>query len=131
MAQLNYPSDLKYARTDEWVRLEGDIATIGISDFAQDQLNDVVFVELPEVGTEVKKGEPFGTVESVKAASDLNAPVTGTVTEVNDAVRDNPELINSDPYERGWLIKVKVSDPDSLNDLMDSAAYAKYNEPRM
>lgn len=131
MAQLNYPSDLKYARTDEWVRLEGDIATIGISDFAQDQLNDVVFVELPEVGTEVKKGEPFGTVESVKAASDLNAPVTGTVTEVNDAVRDNPELINSDPYERGWLIKVKVSDPDSRNDLMDSAAYAKYNEPRM
>ncbi len=73
----------------------------------------------------------MATVESVKAASDLNAPVTGTVTEVNDAVRDNPELINSDPYERGWLIKVKVSDPDSLNDLMDSAAYAKYNEPRM
>lgn len=130
MADLKYPSDLRYARSDEWIRLDGDVATIGVSDFAQDQLNDVVYVELPEVGAELKKGEPFGVVESVKAASDILAPVTGTVTEVNNAVVDTPELINHAPYERGWLVKVQVTDAGSLNDLLDSAAYADYNKTR-
>lgn len=127
---VNIPGDLKYARTDEWVRLEGDTATIGISDFAQDQLNDIVFVELPEVGRELKKGESFSVVESVKAASDIYAPISGTITEVNTALQDEPELINSDPYGRGWLIKLKVSDASGMDDLLDADAYRAHNENR-
>lgn len=130
MSELKTPTDLKYARSDEWVRLEGDVATIGISDFAQDQLNDIVFVELPEAGAEVTPGTAFGVVESVKAASDVYAPVSGTVLEANAALNDTPELINSDPYERGWLIKLKVSDASGLDALMDAEAYQAYNENR-
>jgi glycine cleavage system H protein len=130
MASISTPSDLKYARSDEWVRLEGDIATIGISDFAQDQLNDIVFVELPEVGTELAQGTTFGVVESVKAASDVYVPVSGTITEVNSALQDEPELINSDPYGRGWIIKLKVSDTAPLDALMDADAYLAFNENR-
>lgn len=130
MATIQTPDDLKYARSDEWVRLEGEIATIGISDFAQDQLNDIVFVELPEVGAELTKGSTFGVVESVKAASDVYVPVTGTITEVNSALEDEPELINSDPYGRGWLIKIQVADASGLDGLMDAAAYRAFNENR-
>lgn len=130
MASISIPSDLKYARSDEWVRLEGDIATIGISDFAQDQLNDIVFVELPEVGAELTQGATFGVVESVKAASDVYVPVAGTITEVNSALQDEPELINSDPYGRGWIIKLKVSDAAPLDALMDADAYRAFNENR-
>lgn len=130
MSKLQVPSDLKYARSDEWVRLEGDTVTLGISDFAQDQLNDIVFVELPEVGAELTQGAVFGTVESVKAASDLYTPIAGTVIEANTALDDTPELINTDPYGRGWIAKLKVADPSVLDALMDAEAYAAYNENR-
>jgi glycine cleavage system H protein len=130
MSTISTPADLKYAKSDEWLRLEGDIATIGISDFAQDQLNDIVFVELPEVGKTVSKGEAFGVVESVKAASDLYAPISGTVTEVNTALEDSPELINSDPFGKGWIARLQVTDASSAADLMDAEAYKAYCETR-
>lgn len=122
---MNYPDDLKYARTDEWVRLEGDVATVGVSDYAQHELGDVVYVELPEVGAGVSPGVAFGVVESVKAVSDLLSPIGGEVTEINQPVADDPSLINGSPYGDGWLIKVKVSQPPAA-DLMDAAAYAEY-----
>lgn len=132
MATLKIPDDLKYLQSDEWIRVEGDTATIGITDYAQDQLNDIVYIELPAVGDSFKKGAAFGSVESVKAASDLVTGVSGTVTEVNSALEDEPELINADPYGRGWIIKLKLSDPAEVNaaDLMDAAAYAAYCETR-
>lgn len=130
MSTISTPADLKYAKSDEWLRLEGDTATVGISDFAQDQLNDIVFVELPEVGKTVSKGEAFGVVESVKAASDLYAPISGTVTEVNTALEDSPELINSDPFGKGWIARLRVTDPSSADDLMDAEAYKAYCETR-
>lgn len=130
MSTMNAPADLKYAKSDEWLRLEGDTATVGISDFAQDQLNDIVFVELPEVGKTVSKGEAFGVVESVKAASDLYAPISGTVTEVNTALEDSPELINSDPFGKGWIVKLQVTDTSGADDLMDAEAYKAYCETR-
>ncbi|GAB4520284.1 MAG: glycine cleavage system protein GcvH [Anaerolineae bacterium] len=130
MAQLKTPDDLKYATSDEWVRIEGDVATIGISDYAQDQLNDIVYIELPEVGETYLKGATFGTVESVKAASDLNTPVAGEVIEVNNGLEDDPEIINADPYGKGWLIKLRVSGDPDLSDLMDAAAYIAYNAGR-
>jgi glycine cleavage system H protein len=120
------PPELKYMRTDEYLRLEGDTATIGISDYAQDQLNDIVFMELPDVGAEFAKGKSFGTVESVKAASDLVMPVSGTVIAINEALRTQPELINASPYGEGWIIKIQVKDAAEANDLMDADAYAAY-----
>mmetsp|Transcript_965 Transcript_965/g.3447 ORF Transcript_965/g.3447 Transcript_965/m.3447 type:complete len:168 (+) Transcript_965:65-568(+) len=120
--------DLKYAKSHEYVKVEGDIATIGISDFAQTELGDVVFVELPEEGTEFAKAESFGVAESVKAASDVYIPVSGTVTEANAALADNPSLLNSSPYEEGWMIKVKMSNPAELEELLDSAAYTAHIE---
>ncbi len=130
MASWKTLDNLKYAKSDEWVLLEGDTATIGISDYAQDQLNDIVYVELPEVGREIKKGDEFGSVESVKAASPLVSPISGTITEANSALEDEPELINAEPYGKGWIVKLKVSNPAELNDLMDAAAYAAYCESR-
>ena len=130
MGKWNTPDDLKYAKTDEWLRLENGEGTLGVSDYAQDALNDVVFVELPEVGAKFSKGQPFGVVESVKAASDLNMPVGGTITAVNKDVEDTPELINTDPYGKAWLIKFTVDDPAQADDLMDAAAYAEYCESR-
>ncbi len=127
---LQTPSDLKYARTDEYLRLEGDRAAIGLSDYAQDQLNDIVFVELPEVGAHVEKGKPFGAVESVKAASDLLMPVGGTVVEVNGLLTDEPELLNSSPYDKGWIIKIQVDDVGEAGSLMDADAYAEYCKTR-
>ncbi len=127
---MNTPQDLHYAKSDEWVRIDGDVATIGISDYAQDALNDIVYVELPSVGDAFKKGDSFGSVESVKAASDVYLPVGGTVTEVNSELEDSPELINSDPYGKGWLVKVKLSGAPDLSDLMDASAYIEYCDNR-
>jgi glycine cleavage system H protein len=126
MADLKTPTDLKYRQTDEWVRIEGDTATIGISDYAQDALNDIVYIELPGVGDKVEKNGSFGSVESVKAASDMYAPVSGTVIEVNTALEDEPELINSDPYGKGWIIKLQLEGTPDLGDLMEAASYTQY-----
>jgi len=125
---MDYPEGLKYSREHEWVLVEGDSATIGISDFAQSELGDVVYVEVPEVGEKISKEDPFGAVESVKAVSDLYAPVSGTVVEVNDALPDTPELINEDPYGEGWIIKVTLSDPAELDELMNVAEYTAHCE---
>jgi glycine cleavage system H protein len=127
---MNFPSDLKYARTDEWVRVEGDTATVGLTDYAQNQLSDIVFVELPEAGASLKAGASFGSVESVKAASDLYLPVGGEVTEVNSALADTPELVNQDPYGRAWMVRLKLANAGDLDNLMDAAAYQKYCEAR-
>ena len=113
----------KYAKTHEWVEVEDGKGRIGITDFAQKELGDVVFVELPEIGDEVKKGESFGTIESVKAASDLYAPVSGEVVEVNNAVVDKPQIVNEDPEGKGWMIVVEMSDPSELDDLMTEEEY--------
>lgn len=120
---LEYPDDLKYLDSHEYVRLEGEIATIGISAFAVDQLGDIVFLELPEVGDALQKGESFGTVESVKAVEDLNAPVTGTVVERNSAIADAPEQLAEDPYDEGWLLKVRIKDSDELKDALSANEY--------
>ena len=125
---MNFPEDLKYTREHEWARRKGNQLVIGITDFAQDQLGDVVFVELPEVGDPVKKGESFGVVESTKAVSELFAPVTGKVVEVNDPLADAPETINEDPYEEGWMIVVEPSDPKELEALMDAKTYKAFVE---
>lgn len=130
MAELKTPNDLKYAKSDEWVRIEGDSATIGLSDYAQDQLNDIVYFDLPEVGASFAKGDQFGTVESVKAASDLYMPVAGTVIEVNSVLEKNSEIVNADPYVRGWILKIKLDGEPDLSDLMDSGAYIEYNQSR-
>ena len=119
--------DLRYADSHEWVKLEGDIATIGISDYAQHALGNIVYVDMPEVGDEVSQGEDFGAVESVKAASDLISPVSGEVIEINEALEDEPELVNQDPYSN-WIMKVKVSDASEIDSLLDAAAYAKLCE---
>ena len=120
---MNIPADLKYSNDHEWVKMDGDIALIGITDYAQDALGDLVFVNLPEVGDEVTAGESFGDVESVKAVSDVLSPVNGTICEVNEELLDAPELLNSDPYG-AWIIKVEGA--DGLNDLMDAAAYEAF-----
>ena len=120
-----YPQDLKYSKEHEWIRVEGNRGTIGITHYAQESLGHVVYVELPEVGDEVKAGETFGTVESVKSVSDLYAPVSGKVVDVNDAVQDHPDLINKEPYGDGWMIVVEMSDPAELDQLMDASDYEK------
>jgi glycine cleavage system H protein len=123
---LSVPEELQYTRSHEWVRTEGDTATIGITDHAQDELGDVVFVELPEVGATFDVGDPFGTVESVKAVSDLYTPVGGEVTEVNEALNDQPERINEDPYGEGWMVKLRVSDEGS--GLLSASDYEQFVE---
>jgi len=125
---MEFPKELRYSREHEWVAVEENIATIGITDYAQDQLGDIVYVELPEVGTQVTKDEAFGVVESVKAVSDIYAPVSGTVTEVNVGLPDSPETINEDPYGDAWMIRVEMSDPAELEDLMKAAEYKKFVE---
>ncbi len=119
-------SGLKYSKDHEWVRVEGDIGTVGISDYAQDQLGDVVYVELPEVGRTVAQNEEAAVVESVKAASEVYAPVSGEVVEVNQALEDDPALVNGDPTGEGWFLKLRLSAPGELDGLMDEAAYADY-----
>lgn len=118
----NIPADLMYTSDDEWVKIEGNIATIGITDFAQDQLSDIVYLELPAAGDEIAAGDAFGVVESVKAASDMYAPLSGTVIEVNDALVDAPEAINDDPYG-AWMVKIEMSNSDEQGDLLDATAY--------
>ncbi|MCS6925106.1 MAG: glycine cleavage system protein GcvH [Candidatus Binatia bacterium] len=125
---MEIPSQLRYSHEHEWVAVEDNIATIGITDYAQEQLGDVVYVELPEVGTQITKDEAFGVVESVKAVSDIYAPVSGTVTEVNVDLPDSPETINEDPYGDAWMIRVEMSDPTELDDLMTAAEYKKFLE---
>jgi glycine cleavage system H protein len=123
---MNFPDDLRYTKEHEWCRAEGKIATVGITDHAQERLGDVVYIELPKEGDEVKKDEAFGVIESVKAVADLFSPVDGKVIEVNDPLLDSPGIINDDPYEEGWLIKVQMSDPSDLEDLMDSEEYQEF-----
>jgi glycine cleavage system H protein len=125
---MEFPEDLRYSREHEWVLVEENIATVGITDFAQEQLGDVVFVELPAVGDSVTKDEAFGVVESVKAVSDVYAPVSGTVVEINDDLPESPEMINEDPYGDGWIIKIEISDRTDLDDLLDAVAYQQYVE---
>ena len=119
----NIPSDIKYADSHEWVRVEGDVATIGITDFAQSELGDVVFVEIETEGEELSKGDTFGTVEAVKTVSDLFMPISGEVIEVNSAIEDAPESVNEEPYGSGWMIKVKISDSSELDALMSQSDY--------
>lgn len=121
-----YPKDLRYARDHEWVRLEGDIATVGITSFAAEQLGEVVYVDLPSVGDKVQAGQAFGEVESVKSVSELISPVTGEVIEVNSALEDAPEVVNADCYGDGWMIKVSVDDPSQVDALMDADSYEAF-----
>ncbi len=118
---------LKYSESHEWVSVEGDIACVGVSDFAQEELGDITYVDLPDVDDEVKAGEEFGAIESVKASSDLNSPVSGVIVEINEDLADSPEKVNEDPYG-SWIIKVKMSDPSELDALMDAAAYKTFTE---
>jgi len=123
LADESYPEDLKYHPEHDWARVEGDVATFGITWFAQDQLGEVVFFDPPEVGSSVAAGESYAEVESVKAVSDVFAPLSGEVTEVNAGLSDAPELINDDPYGQGWLVRVKLSDPSQVEELLDVGAY--------
>src|SRR5262249_23419284 len=120
------PSGYRYTKEHEWIDVKGDVATVGITDYAQHELGDVVFVELPKVGTKLEAGKSFGTVESVKAVSEIYSPASGEVTEVNAALADNPELLNSDPHEKAWLIKLKLSNPAEIASLLDAAAYQAF-----
>lgn len=124
------PDNLKYTKSDEWFRLEGDMVTLGITDYAQDQLSDIVYVEFPDVGDSLEAGDSFCSLESVKAAADVYTALAGEVAEVNEALEDTPEKVNEDPYGDGWLVKLKVSDTSALDDLMDAKAYAEYCEGR-
>jgi glycine cleavage system H protein len=128
---MNVPSNLKYAKTDEWVKVEGNVATIGVSDYAQSQLSDVVYVEIIHaVGDKVAKNTTVVTIESVKAAADVNAPVSGKVLAVNEGLSQTPEVVNNDPYEAAWMLKVEMENPADLDSLMDAAAYQSYCEER-
>ncbi|TCC96182.1 glycine cleavage system protein GcvH [Pedobacter hiemivivus] len=120
---MNFPSELKYTKDHEWVKVEGNEAFIGITDFAQRELGDIVYIDINTVGDEVGKDEVFGTVEAVKTVSDLFMPVTGTVLEINAALNDNPELVNSDPYGQGWMVKVAISDASQVDGLLTADAY--------
>jgi glycine cleavage system H protein len=120
---MEIPPGLKYSKEHEWVVADDSVATIGITDYAQDQLGEIVYVELPAVGDKISKDDPFGVVESVKAVSDIYAPISGTVVEINEELPESPEMVNEDPYGDGWLVKVKVSDHSELSDLMDNEEY--------
>lgn len=125
---MELPEDLKYTREHEWLAIEDNVATVGITDHAQEQLGEVVFVELPAAGDKVEKSEPFGVVESTKAVSDIYAPVSGEVAEVNDDLPDSPELVNEDPYGDGWMVKITIGDQAELEDLMTADEYREYVE---
>jgi glycine cleavage system H protein len=128
---MKTPENLKYAKSDEWIKVEGAEATIGITDFAQDQLSDIVYVELlVDEGENVSKGDGIATIESVKAAADVNAPASGTIVAINEKLADMPELLNSDPFEAGWMVKITLDDPSELDDLMSAEEYKAYNEER-
>jgi glycine cleavage system H protein len=121
-----YPSDYRYTKDHEWIKLDGPMGTIGITDYAQAELGDVVFVELPKAGTQVKAGQSFGTVESVKAVSEIFTPVSGEVVETNAALADSPEKINQDPHGAAWMVKIRLTDPKEISGLMDATAYQAY-----
>jgi len=123
LAEASYPSDLRYHEEHDWARIDGDIATFGITWYAQDQLGEVVFFDPPEVGKTVRAGDPYAEVESVKAVSDVIAPLSGEIVEVNEALSSGPEAINDDPYDGGWMVKVRLSDPSEVDTLMDAAGY--------
>lgn len=125
-----FPEDCRYTESDEWIRLDATIARVGITDYAQSELSDVVFVELPEVGTQVEANEAFGVVESVKAVSDLLAPVSGEIIEINPDLEEHPEWVNEEPYGRGWMIAIQPEDLDAVDSLMGAAEYGKYVEER-
>lgn len=120
---MNFPENLRYTKDHEWVRLEGDTAIVGITDFAQHELGDIVYVEIETVGQELNAADVFGTVEAVKTVSDLYLPVSGTITEINPNLNSNPELVNTDPYGEGWMVKIKVANAADVDGLMDAAAY--------
>ena len=123
MAEASYPSDLKYHAEHDWARIDGDIATMGITWYAQEQLGEVVFFDPPEVGSTVTKDQPYAEVESVKAVSDVVAPLSGEITEVNEGLSDSPEQVNEDPYGEGWMVKIRLSNVSEADDLMDASAY--------
>ena len=125
---MNFPPDLKYTKTHEWIRIEGNTATLGITDYAQGELGDVVFLELPQAGRVLKPEESFGTIEAVKAVSDLFSPLTGEVTAANAQLSGSPELVNKDPYGQGWMVKLKFSNAAELSKLLDAAAYEKLTQ---
>ncbi len=120
---MNIPAELRYTKEHEWIRVEGDVAYVGITDYAQSELGEIVFVDINTEGETVNQNEVFGSVEAVKTVSDLNMPVTGEVLEVNETINDQPELVNNDPYGEGWMIKIQVADPAELDTLLDAAAY--------
>jgi glycine cleavage system H protein len=128
---MKTPKDLKYTKTDEWIKVDGDEATIGISDFAQDQLSDIVYVD-PQVDENdaISKGDGIATIESVKAAADVNTPVSGTILAINENLADTPEVLNSDPFGAGWIVKIKLDDPSEIDELMSAEDYEAYNEER-
>jgi len=125
---MDFPDHLKYTKEHEWARVENSSVVVGVSDYAQESLGEVVYVELPEEGAELVMGEPFGVIESTKAVSDLYSPVSGTVAEVNDTLLDSPELINEDPYDEGWILRIELSDSSELEKLLDAAEYASFLE---
>ena len=122
---MNFPQNIKYTKNHEWIRVDGQFGWIGITDYAQGELGDIVFVELPGAGTKIEQGKSFGTIEAVKAVSDLYAPVNGEVVDLNKEVQDSPEVVNKEPYERGWMLKIKIENPAQLNGLLDAEAYKK------
>ena len=123
---MNIPAELRYTKEHEWIRVEGDVAYVGITDYAQSELGEIVFVDINTEGETVNQNEVFGSVEAVKTVSDLNMPVTGEVLEVNETINDQPELVNNDPYGEGWMIKIQVADPAELDTLLDAAAYQAF-----
>lgn len=123
---MEFPDDLKYTKEHEWVKVDGKTAVVGITDYAQEQLGDIVYVELPDDGEIVSKGDAFGVVESVKSVSDVSAPVSGKVVETNDPLKDNPEIINGDPYSDGWIAKFEMTDASEISDLMSAKEYGEY-----
>jgi len=127
---MAYPANFRYTKEHEWIDVQGDTGTIGITDYAQHELGDVVFVEMPKIGAKLTAGKPLGTVESVKAVSEIYSPATGEVTAINDALADSPEKINTDPHASAWLVKLKLANPADVSSLMDAAAYEKYVEAK-
>lgn len=123
---MNFPDKIRYSEDHEWIRVDGSEAVIGITDFAQSELGDIVFVDIPEVGIELAKGEVFGSIEAVKTVSDLILPASGELLEVNKLLEDNPETINSDPYDKGWIIRIRLKDPKEIDSLMDAAQYQAF-----
>lgn len=123
---MNFPDKIRYSEDHEWIRVDGSEAVIGITDFAQSELGDIVFVDIPEVGIELAKGEVFGSIEAVKTVSDLILPASGELLEVNKLLEDNPETINSDPYDKGWIVRIRLKDPKEVDSLMDAAQYQAF-----